>query len=84
MRERHQLSTRPAGEMEEVDTAIHLAVHSPYCGSHGVDPILTVGVRVDDRPRELDQLQVSVGKLFSGDSHPQDISQSGEVDTVRG
>jgi hypothetical protein len=52
--------------MESFDTAIHPAVHSAQCGAHGVDTVLSVGVRVDDCPGELDQLQVIRSQLFVG------------------
>src|SRR5450631_4189137 len=81
MPECHQLGTRPTGEMEEVHPAIHLAVHSPHCGPHGVDTVVSVGVRIDDRPGELDQLEVSVCQLFGGDTHPG--HGSGSVRQVR-
>jgi hypothetical protein len=32
MPEGHQLDTRPTGEMEEIDTAIHPAVHTAHRG----------------------------------------------------
>jgi hypothetical protein len=38
-----------------------------------VDAALSVGVRVDDRPRELDQLKVIIGQLFGGDRHQEPL-----------
>jgi len=64
MAEGHKLRTGTAGEVVEVDAAVHLAVDAPHGGAHRVDTVLTVGVGIDDLPGEVDELQI-LGREFS-------------------
>jgi hypothetical protein len=52
--EGYQLSAWSAGEVIEIDAAVHLAVGAAHGSTHRMDPVFTVGVGVDDLARELD------------------------------
>src|SRR5690348_11316789 len=58
MAERHKLGARPAGEMEDVDAAVHLAVSSPDSGARRMDPVFAVGVGDDDLAGKFDEFLI--------------------------
>jgi hypothetical protein len=59
----HQFGARSAGEVVEVDPAVHRAVDSAHGGAHRMDAVFAVGVGIHDRAGELDQLHVFRGEL---------------------
>ncbi len=60
MGERDKLGAWPAGEVVQVDAAVHLPVGRPDRGAHRVHAVLAVSAGVDDAPGELDELEILV------------------------
>src|SRR5262249_62417468 len=64
-----KLRAGSAGEVIEVDAAVHPAVGAADGRAHRVDPVFAVRVGVDDLAGELDQLDVLRGEFTARDVH---------------